>query len=409
MFENIIGQDSTIASLRKEIAAGTLPPAMLFYGPLYSGKLSCALETARVLTCDKGNGEWRCDCAACSRQRLLLHPNLLLLSFRNFNEEISATADVYLKTHKHSAQFLFIRAVRKLLLRFNPVLWEGEEARVRKYGPSIEQIEEALDVLADTSHSSDDTSGGEDKDAKTVRKTVGSIVELSAGLSEFSKTENVPVNLIRRAVYWAHITATDSKKVIIVENSDKMLDASSNSLLKVLEEPPEDLTLILLTTRKGALIRTILSRLRPYPFFQRDERTEAVILEKIFHDLSGEYKTLREYFLAWKNLNPVFLKSLANRFLEFVLAPDLSEPEILEEMKELFGQGSQKTAFFSFCEELFQRFGDILKSSSSSGNGFEQIERWAALLRQSISDVEVLNLSPKNILQTLYYKMRAAV
>jgi DNA polymerase-3 subunit gamma/tau len=396
MFENIIGQDSTVATLKKEIEGGMLPPAMLFYGPLYSGKLSFALETARILTCENGNGEWSCDCPACNKQRLLIHPNLLLLSHRNFNEEIAASADVLLKTRKRSAQFLFIRAVRKLLKRFDPILWEGEDIKIRKYGSYIEQIEEVLDTLG---------GGGETGD----RKKIENVVELCMKISAFSKTENVPVNQIRRASYWAHISASDSKKVIIIENADKMLDASSNSLLKILEEPPRDLTLILLTPRKGALIRTILSRLRPYHFSQRSQEVEMTILKKIFHDVSGEYKGLREYFLAWKNLNPVFLKSLANRFIELVLSNDRNEPNILEEMKELFTHGSGKMALVSFGEELFFKFQQILKKICFTEVGCEQIERWADLLRNYIRDVEVLNLSPKNILETLYYEMRAVV
>jgi DNA polymerase III delta prime subunit len=404
MFDNIIGQDSTILTLKKEIEAGMLPRALLFYGPLYAGKLSCALETARIVTCEHGNGEWSCDCLACMRQRLLIHPNLLLLSYRNFNEEIAASAEVFLKTRKRSAQFLFIRAVRKLLKRFDTILWEGEDIKIKKYGSHIEQIEEVLDGLGVNSDF-----GGRKKNGEDLKKKIDAVVELCMKLSSFSKTENVPVNQIRRAIYWAHISASDSKKVIIIENADKMLDASSNSLLKVLEEPPGDLILILLTTRKGALIKTILSRLRPYHFSQRNREVEMTILKKIFHDLSGEYKSLREYFLAWKNLNPVFLQSIARRFIEFVLSDDRNERDICEEMKELFTHGSAKTAFLSFGEELFLTFQQILKKTCFTEVGCEQIEAWAALLRSRIHDVEVLNISPKNILETLYYEMRAAV
>ena len=50
MFENLVGQDASqyiISDIRK----GTFPGAVLFSGNNASGKLTAALETARVLSC----------------------------------------------------------------------------------------------------------------------------------------------------------------------------------------------------------------------------------------------------------------------------------------------------------------------------------------------------------------------
>jgi DNA polymerase III delta prime subunit len=68
MFENIIGQKATVETLRRELAAGRLPAAILLSGPRYSGKLSAALEIARVLTQPAGR-RWSdpsCAGAFCS-------------------------------------------------------------------------------------------------------------------------------------------------------------------------------------------------------------------------------------------------------------------------------------------------------------------------------------------------------
>ena len=56
MFENIIGQQGTVETLRAELTRGSYPRSALFFGPSYSGKLSAALEAARVLTCQAGTG-----------------------------------------------------------------------------------------------------------------------------------------------------------------------------------------------------------------------------------------------------------------------------------------------------------------------------------------------------------------
>ena len=64
MFENVIGQRDTVRMLREELGRSVLPHAVLLHGPIYSGKLTTALEVARVLTCLEGRGDWSCRCAA---------------------------------------------------------------------------------------------------------------------------------------------------------------------------------------------------------------------------------------------------------------------------------------------------------------------------------------------------------
>jgi DNA polymerase-3 subunit delta' len=55
-------------------------------------------------------------------------------------------------------------------------------------------------------------------------------------------------------------------RVFIIEDSEKMNDASSNALLKTLEEPPSTTFLILITSRPDALLSTIRSRCQTIRF-----------------------------------------------------------------------------------------------------------------------------------------------
>lgn len=50
------------------------------------------------------------------------------------------------------------------------------------------------------------------------------------------------------------------KKVFIINNSDKMTEEAQNSLLKTLEEPPEYIVLILISSNDNKLLNTIKSR-----------------------------------------------------------------------------------------------------------------------------------------------------
>jgi len=56
-------------------------------------------------------------------------------------------------------------------------------------------------------------------------------------------------------------------KVFILYAADRMLPASSNALLKTLEEPQTNTYFFLLTSHEGAILPTITSRTRKIPFF----------------------------------------------------------------------------------------------------------------------------------------------
>jgi DNA polymerase-3 subunit delta' len=69
-------------------------------------------------------------------------------------------------------------------------------------------------------------------------------------------------------------------KVFILHDAHLMLPASSNALLKTLEEPHLDSYIILLTSEPESVLPTILSRCRKIPFFPIPEKEMLTYLEK---------------------------------------------------------------------------------------------------------------------------------
>ena len=136
MFENIIGQAGVVQALSTELAQSRFPRSSLFFGPAYTGKLSTALETARVLTCARGTAEWSCECAACRLQKDLSHPQTVLLGARYSDIEIAASADALLRSRKTAARYLLVRAVRKLTRRFDPSVTDDYPAWLGAIGKS---------------------------------------------------------------------------------------------------------------------------------------------------------------------------------------------------------------------------------------------------------------------------------
>jgi DNA polymerase-3 subunit delta' len=78
-FDSVHGHERIRALLARSLAAGRLPPALLFAGPDGVGKRRLALALAQALICERA-GEDACSaCAPCSRVARGIHPDLVLV------------------------------------------------------------------------------------------------------------------------------------------------------------------------------------------------------------------------------------------------------------------------------------------------------------------------------------------
>jgi DNA polymerase-3 subunit gamma/tau len=167
--------------------------------------------------------------------------------------------------------------VRKLLARFNPALWE-DEPKAKKVSPLVFSLEEdlgELDLLcsaAPASHS------------EAIIKLADGMVKSAFRLESEGADDYIPIDQIRRAAYWSRLAPAGREKLLIIENADRTQEKARNSLLKLLEEPPEHTNIVLTTHRPGSLLPTILSRLRPYRFYAREAAVEAEVIRRVFRD-----------------------------------------------------------------------------------------------------------------------------
>ena len=231
MFENILHQTQMINQLKNDIENGTLSPSILFSGPVYAGKETTALELARVLSCENElkTGSWNCSCPSCIRHRNLVSPDLLLLGRRRFFEDIAASSDAFLRNPEIAgSRMLFFRSVRKLLCRFNSVLWE-DDPRFGKLKNQIAMLEEELE---DAENIPAETAAGGKKGE--LAKRCGSIVTKAAKLETDGLGEFTPIGHIRRAAYWSRLLPLGRHKCIVIGNAEKMQEGAKNSLLKIL-------------------------------------------------------------------------------------------------------------------------------------------------------------------------------
>jgi len=278
VFENIIEQGA-VSQLQNDIISKRFAPSLLFYGPSESGKGSAALELARVLSCENDSA-WKCGCSSCEKHRYLQHDDLLALGKRSFSAEIAAYCSVFLRnTSSMSAKLLFFRSLRKLQIRFSPVLLE-DDPKAGKLVSVLQSFDEKLnEFLLIKENTEKDTA---------LEKLCGALVKDALVLEADGISANIPVNRIRQAAWWCRLAPNGKKKILIIENAENMKEEARNSLLKLLEEPPSTVSIVLTAQRREAIIPTILSRLRPYRFLKRSIESEKEIIRRVFQDKVNE-------------------------------------------------------------------------------------------------------------------------
>ncbi len=398
MFENILDHPEVVETLKEDIINKKLPSALLFSGDMYTGKLTTALELARVLSCREG-GKWGCNCSSCEQHRLLDAPETIMLGKHYFLEEIEACADVLKRNRQTTGQYQFVRAVRKLTRRFDQQIWEGQENKLKGISGELEKIEEIVEKIYP---------GVDLPDSKKLDKLLSDAGKISKKISEYISGENISINHIRNITYWSHTTFTSPAKVIIIEGADSMGESSRNALLKIIEEPPSSVYFILISNKKNRIIPTILSRVRPYNFRTRTDAEDKSILKRIFKDDSAEYKNLRDYFMGMKGINLSILRQYANKSLDILINGDEID---IEEFSEILDIIKENHVLKAFLEEMLFLLQNHVAGYSNTGSDLSIIvlERWNNIIQKTMSNRLRYNQNTRLLFETLIYEMRASI
>lgn len=395
MFENLVNQEAG-KLLAADIRHNRLPGAILFSGSEASGKLTAALETARILSCHENpQGKWLCECPSCLQHKSLICSNLMLMGPRDCSLEISAAAKTFTDAHFINAKFidaaryLFLRSVRKLTLRFNGILWEGDSS-LNKIGSLIEEVNENLEVL---------DFPRELPDITEVKKICEEISKLCNKLEEDFLYDSIPINQVRNMEAWAHIKTEEGRKTVIIENADRMQTSVRNALLKILEEPPEDVVFILLTSKRNAIMQTILSRVRTYNFADRTLNQQREVITRVFHneDFSG---SINDYLLTYLPVTPTEIKGQARVFYNSVANRQICNIEEIVKKCEKFNPRIELRLFLS-------NIAAFTKPLLNSQAGTEAATQTMQLLRNCSDNITLYNQSPSSALEILMRDMFA--
>ncbi len=423
MFENLIAQ-SAGNLLIDDIASRRLPPSILFSGPSASGKLTAALELARVLSCLKA-GEWTCDCPSCRRHKELAHPDLLIVGPKDCVLEIRAAQAAFLANRTQATRYLFVRSLRKLTLRFSQALNDREDSKFAKAAGYLADIEEYLEELS--------PARSMNEDLEALKKTVESAVATAEKLESECLWDSVPVSQVRNAASWARLSPSGKTKVLVVEQADRMLESSRNAFLKILEEPPASVVFVLTTSRRGAIMPTILSRVRTYAFVERDSKAVSEVVSRVFRQNPEGVENLPSFFYRFLPVPPETIAQTAALFLDMTLnlaldagrrplpsmraavdraltgvSPDerrSANPALIIGRLNRCRPGILWHLFLSSLTDFMRRSLTTLGADSGEIGTYAA---WTASIRKALDSVDVYNLGPASALESLALEMRDA-
>lgn len=151
-----------------------------------------------------------------------------------------------------------------------------------------------------------------------------------------------------------------NRKIYVIWNAECMNSYSSNSILKFLEEPNDDIIAILVTSNISAILPTIVSRcqyikLSNIDFFSNDTDSN---IRKVFNNcnLSEEDVSLFELF----NASLDFIKEFENNGMDLLLS-----------LKKIWYNKVAERSYYSFCFQIILYFYyDVLKYKLSNEVNF---------------------------------------
>ncbi len=228
MWANVIGQEKAKDLLKNIYACGKISHAYIFYGNEGVGKDAAAIEFAKLLNCDfPVDGSEACDnCKSCRE----------------------------------------INSLKSQLFKYIIALPSGKNESDEDTGP-LEKLdkEDFLNYLSE--------------------------IELKAENKyhkiSLPKANDIRISSIRQIKREIYLTGkSGKKKIFIISVCDMMNIQSSNSLLKILEEPPKDSVLILTTSKINSLLPTIIGRCQKIKFNNIDRENIRKYIRERNHNIT---------------------------------------------------------------------------------------------------------------------------
>ena len=185
----------------------------------------------------------------------------------------------------------------------------------------------------------------------------------------------IKIDQIRELQEFVALKPTGKFKVIIIDQAGKMNPQAQNALLKTLEEPPPGTLFILISTTKGELLPTIVSRCQVLEFKPLKPQEVREVLKRLNRDIPKEVENLileegSFDLLKVENENLFTILSRLSKYSNLTFEEIVKLAEEIEkfdtEEKELFlklieEELTKKVVNGEFPLEVFERVKPLLE------------------------------------------------
>ncbi|MBR5476236.1 MAG: DNA polymerase III subunit delta [Bacteroidaceae bacterium] len=302
-FSDIIGQEGVKVQLRRCVDENRLAHALLITGPKGNGKLPIAVALAHYLLCQqRHDGEVCNNCPTCVKMNKLIHSDVHFVFpvvKKKSGSDNAPISDDYIAEWRE----LFIK---------NPYF---------SYS----------DWLA--------TMGVENQQPMIYERESSEILH--------------KLSMQSREGGW---------KIVIIWLPEKMKEACSNKLLKIIEEPPKETLFLLVSEEPDTIIPTILSRTQrvEIPRIERNDLTEALVArygltrddaQRVAIQSSGNWEKAEEQ-LRVDTEKELFLEYFS-RLMRVAYARNIREMKVWSEQVAALGRERQK-GLMEYCQRMIR-------------------------------------------------------
>ncbi len=259
-FENTAVMQSRIAGvLERNIKDSLLPQSLLFAGHPGSGRLTTALDLAFYLTGD--------------RRDILRSASVIYFPSRPLSARVKAAVNIFSKDRSDASRLFLLETLRLVNMQYNAVLAPSMNSSTSSLFQKASATDEFLCSIEDRREITD-----EDVKALESLRITGDEKYLYGGKKNPSA---VSIDQLRLIKEW--MSFGSGEKVVIIEDIESATEGAKNSILKMLEEPEEHFTIILVSSESQRIMETILSRVRKFNFPPLTEAKISSLLKSRFN------------------------------------------------------------------------------------------------------------------------------